>query len=441
MRNKITARTIAATWITVCILTGSLPAAAATAPRTEQRTRSLIPDALIKLSSHYAVVVDKQMQRVYAFRRNREGVEKVFEAPCSTGKTSGPKMVSGDSKTPEGILFATKIYRDKDLSSTYGCLAFHLNYPNIMDRREGKNGNNIWIHGTDRKLRAFQTNGCVALTNKNITDLSSFITLEETPIIISSSITWVPEATLHPTKIELESMMNEWWGALRNGDLQKMKRFYIAEESMDRVSLEAFSNKLASWKQMDMPVSCHSENTSILYHDLYTVITFDHVISHKDESWTCGRRKLYLEKHNDRWSITAERITPASTGTQFAARLNEIEDIIEARTDIEGMIARWKKSWQSGDIDTYGSHYASDFRGYGMNLDEWLRYKADLTRVNKNITITIKNLKVIPENTTATAIFTQRYESTGHSDFGTKTMMFKKIDNRWKIVKESWKAL
>jgi murein L,D-transpeptidase YafK len=442
MRNKkATGFTIAVAWIAVCLLAGSFSPASAVAPWTEQQKQSLIPEALINLSSNYAVVVDKQMQRLYAFRQNHEGMEKVFEAPCSTGKNSGPKMISGDGKTPEGILFATRIYRDKDLSSTYGCLAFHLNYPNLMDRLEGKDGNNIWIHGTDKKLCAFQTNGCVALTNKNILDLSSFIKLEETPIIIKNSITWVPEATLRPIKTELESVMNLWWEALRSGDLQKINLFYDSEESRDRFSLEALSDKMASWKRMDIPVSSFAENISILHHDRYTVITFDQVIAYKDQSWKCGSRKLFLKKNNDRWSITGERVPLASTGAQFAARLNEIGNAIATRTDIEGMIAQWVKSWQSGDIETYRSHYSPDFRGYGMNLSQWLHYKAGLIAVNKNIRITIENLKVIPGTATAMVIFTQRYESTGHSDFGTKKLRLKRINNRWKIVRESWKAL
>ena len=442
MRNKkSTLYTLVIAWITTCLLSGLLSPAYAALGSTVKQNQALIPEALINLSADYAILVDKKMQKLYAFQRNHAGVEKVFEAPCSTGKNSGPKMVSGDGKTPEGILFATRIYSDRELSSTYGCMAFQLNYPNLMDRKEGKNGNNIWIHGTNKKLRAFQSNGCITLTNKNILDLSSFIKLDETPIIIKHHINWVPENTLDPIKTELKSLLNVWWEALKKSDLQEMKRLYDSEESMDFQNLETLTEKLKSWKLSDLDVSCYPENISILHHDRYTIITFDQRIAYKNQSWKHGHCKLFLKKHQDRWSITGDRLQSADTDEQFTARLDEIDRALITRATIEGVITQWVKSWQSSDIQTYRSWYAPDFKGSGMSLKKWMQHKTSLIGMNKNIRITIENLEVIPRSTTVMATFTQRYESTGHSDIGTKTLRLKMINNQWKIYRESWRAL
>ncbi len=429
------------TFSTVLFLSGLLSPSCATSVSTMKQNQSLIPEALINLSSNYAILVDKKMQKLYAFQRNHEGVEKVFEAPCSTGKNSGPKMVSGDGKTPEGILYATRVYSDRELSSTYGCMAFHLNYPNLVDRKEGKNGNTIWIHGTNKKLRAFQSNGCITLTNKNILNLSSYIKLDETPIIIKQHVNWVPQNTLLPIKTELESMLNIWWEALKNNDLQGIKSLYDSEESMDRHNLEALTEKIKLLTTSAIKVTCHPENISILNYDRYSVITFDQMITYKDQSWKCGHRKLFLMKHGNRWNITGDRLQAADTDEKFTARLDEIGTVITTRKSIENFIAQWVKSWQSGDMQSYRSHYTPDFKGYGMNLEQWIQHKARLIEVNKSIHITVENLSVIPRSSSVIATFTQRYESTGHSDLGTKQMRLKMINNRWKINRESWKEI
>jgi len=427
-------------WITTSALSCLLFSACAALGSTVEQHQSLIPEALINLSADYAILVDKKAQRLYAFQRNHTGVEKVFEAPCSTGKNSGPKMISGDGKTPEGILFATRIYSVKELSSTYGSMAFHLNYPNLMDRKEGRNGNNIWIHGTNKKLRAFQSNGCVTLTNKDILDLSSFIKLDETPIIIKHHIKWVPEDTLTALKSEVESVLHAWWDAFKKDELQEMKRLYDSEKSMDHNNIKALAEKLTSWKTSGIEVTCNPANISILNHDRYTVVTFDQLITYRNQSWQCGHRKLFLKKHDDRWNIAGDKLHSADVDETFTARLEAIDTAIVTWETIEAFIKQWINSWQSGDMQSYRSYYAPDFKGYGMNLTEWIQYKTGLIGVNKDLCITMENLNVVPRSTTVTATFTQRYESTGHSDIGVKKLRLKMINNNWKIDRESWKA-
>jgi len=110
-----------------------------------------IPDSIVALSSGYIIIVDKQYQKIYVFQKNGT-FSKVFETTCSTGKNSGSKQVAGDAKTPNGIFFATNILRNPGPPEIYGSMAFPLDYPTITDKRAGRNGNNIWIHGTTKTL-------------------------------------------------------------------------------------------------------------------------------------------------------------------------------------------------------------------------------------------------------------------------------------------------
>ena len=121
-----------------------------------------IPDSIVSLSSGYIIVVDKQFQKIYVFHKNGN-FSKVFEASCSTGKNPGSKQVAGDAKTPNGIFFVTKNLPNPGPPEIYGSMAFPLDYPTISDKRAGRDGNNIWIHGTTKTLLPTQSKGCVVL--------------------------------------------------------------------------------------------------------------------------------------------------------------------------------------------------------------------------------------------------------------------------------------
>ena len=66
--------------------------------------------------------------------------------------------------------------RSRRSYSFYGTAAFPISYPNEWDRRQGRNGFGIWLHGTpsdtySRPPRA--SDGCVVLTNQDIQTMNS----------------------------------------------------------------------------------------------------------------------------------------------------------------------------------------------------------------------------------------------------------------------------
>ena len=103
------------------------------------------------------------------------------------GRILVPKKKEGDEKTPEGIYFITKKYIDNKVT-VFGTKAFHLNYPNIFDTIDGRDGNGIYIHGTNRKLRHNNTNGCVTLNDHDLASLAKSLKVDTMPIIIVSSL-------------------------------------------------------------------------------------------------------------------------------------------------------------------------------------------------------------------------------------------------------------
>ncbi|MFH1490864.1 MAG: L,D-transpeptidase, partial [Pseudomonadota bacterium] len=150
----------------------------------------LVPGPLLKWpekGSDYAVLVDKGAQKVWVYHRD-DPYRPVKSYTVSTGENDGPKSRQNDRKTPEGIYFFTNAYVERELAPIYGPRAFPLDYPNPVDSIEGKKGYGIWFHGLNKPLKPKDTNGCIALENRDINELADYITLHDTPVVISSRI-------------------------------------------------------------------------------------------------------------------------------------------------------------------------------------------------------------------------------------------------------------
>jgi murein L,D-transpeptidase YafK len=413
--------------------------------------RGKVPNSLLKLSSGFVVFVDKRQQQVYVFQSVHGKLEKVFEAPCSTGKVPGPKMVEGDAKTPIGIFFATRFARMPDTSTTYGAMVYYLDYPNLFDKRAKRNGDNIWIHGTNKPLQPNQSNGCVALRNQDLENLSRYIFLGKTPIIIEESISWVNQKDLQPYSDELERLARTWTKSIVDGDERTHQRLYLQEgfePSTERKGLlkKAAQLRTAKWHFDVMPrdmTICRIDNTA--------VIMFDQVLSLKSfDDVHSSYVRLYLERYTTGWFIV-EGFKPAPvhpkretvvTALQ-AGNGRKAETVAtgsegkKAEREVAQLIERWGNSWEKGRMDRYGACYASNFRAQGKNLKAWVAYKQDLSKRYKNIRVRTENLRVAVQGDRATATFKQYYSASNIKSSGLKKLDLIRINGEWKITRET----
>ena len=136
----------------------------------------------------YLILIEKNLQRLRVLEHDGE-LKVVAEYFSATGENFGIKEISGDAKTPEGIYFITKIFIDKKVT-IFGDKAFHLDYPNFYDLEAGRNGNGIYIHGTNKELKPNSTNGCITMINSDLDDLEKYLHQAVTPVVI------VPELKL-----------------------------------------------------------------------------------------------------------------------------------------------------------------------------------------------------------------------------------------------------
>lgn len=126
------------------------------------------------------VKVDKSERKMYLLKNNV--VIKTYHISLGANP-KGHKQQEGDEKTPEGNYILD--YKKED-SSFYR--AMHISYPNTQDIKRAKQkgvpaGGFIMVHGQRNKLgwlslitqRFNWTNGCIALTNKEMDEFMSLV--------------------------------------------------------------------------------------------------------------------------------------------------------------------------------------------------------------------------------------------------------------------------
>ena len=127
------------------------------------------------LPKNFMVVVEKYSSKLYVLQEESEQLRIVKAYDVSTGEKSGRKRVQGDLKTPVGIYEVRELLNDPQLEPKYGPRAFVLSYPNKYDKKIGRTGGGIWLHGTGIGERTPDTKGCVELTDKHILALDEWI--------------------------------------------------------------------------------------------------------------------------------------------------------------------------------------------------------------------------------------------------------------------------
>jgi murein L,D-transpeptidase YafK len=388
-----------------------------------------IPDSIVSLSSGFVVVVDKKFQKLYVFHKS-DSFSKVFEAPCSTGKNQGDKQVEGDARTPNGIFFTTRILRNPGPPETFGSLAFPLDYPTLSDQRAGKDGNNIWIHGTTNTLLPNQSNGCVVLRDSDLKRLENFILLNRTPVIISEQINWVPQNHVSPFKKELQQILMVWNKAFVEKDIKKLDSLYREGAEIKGKRRDALHDKIKNLKIINKHFALQPRDISILQDVNNAVIIFDQIFNVTDNNIFQGfYNKLVLERIDNTWFVVDDATTPAATAKLVATSQN-------TQDEIRSLVNQWQTSWSAGDMKAYRNCYAPDFSSRSMDLDAWIAHKISVRDKSRNIRIRTDNLKISSSGNSATVSFTQYYTSSIFRSSGKKTLELKKINGDWKIHRE-----
>ncbi|MCK5163965.1 MAG: L,D-transpeptidase [Desulfobacula sp.] len=408
-------------------------------------TELTLPSAIIKLPENENVIlVEKKSQTLFLYTLKADGLVIQFQIPCSTGEVNGIKQKAGDKKTPEGIYFLKDEYEDKYLSPIYGKKAFPTDYPNFIDKRAGKNGSAIWIHGTNKKLEPMDSNGCIALENSNILKLSEYVNLDSTPVILVEEIEKSDKANLIKREKDINHMLSQWIQAIENQSYHNYLSFYSRKYLPQITWWEDWRKLRNKADKSGSILKVKRARTGIYYHNRVFVAVFDCFLAAENKKILIGKRKLFLENQNDNYKIIGDIFQSISKDFQIAeaplvaAAKTFVKPVSKKESVIE-TVNQWLAVWSVKDMDKYASFYANNFNSDGMNKKSWVQRKQNLAKKYDFINVTGSQFKVKLRKKICEVTFFQEYESSVFSTQGTKRLKLVNKGGLWKIYQESWK--
>lgn len=272
-----------------------------------------VPRYLLQLQANqkYAIVVDTQKSRLYLYQNDKGTPRFVADYYITHGKLGAEKAREGDQKTPIGVYHVTASLPRQKLTDFYGSGAFPISYPNDWDRRMGRNGHGIWLHGTpsdtfSRPPKA--SDGCVVLANQDLNALAQNLQIGLTPVIISNSIEWLSLDDWQAERKSLLSMIEEWRRDWESLDTDRYARHYsrkFKSDSQDYTSWIEHKRKVNTGKRW---IKVSAENISMFRNpgrEEYVVVTFDQDYQSSNLS-NVMKKQQYWIKEDGRWKIVHE---------------------------------------------------------------------------------------------------------------------------------------
>jgi murein L,D-transpeptidase YafK len=285
-----------------------------------ENSPKMLPAPILELDpfyTHHVIVAEKSTHLLHLFKNNEGRPELVKSYQMTTGKKTGDKNSEGDLKTPEGIYSFVDFMTNKELLQKsgpagviYGAGAFVTDYPNPVDSRMGKGGSGIWLHSTNDETRidkGLDSKGCVVTGNADLIDVSKFIELYKTPIVIVQDLVYLNEKTHEAKRAEIKKSIDGWLAAWKNKNIDSYMSYYSPTEFSDQKG--NFSKykayKSAVFQNPGKPV-IELDNYSIIEGKNYAVVNFTQKYQSNTINDT-GKKTLYLKQDNNYdWKIVSE---------------------------------------------------------------------------------------------------------------------------------------
>lgn len=272
-----------------------------------------VPRYLLQMrpDQKHAVVIDTQRSRLYLYQ-NDNGIPRfVADYYIAYGKSGTEKIKEGDKKTPVGVYHITSSIPRQKLPDFYGSGAFPINYPNEWDKKQGRNGYGIWLHGTPSDTFSRppkSSDGCVVLANTDLDALAKNLQLGTTPVIISNSIEWLSLDDWQAERKALLAMIDEWRRDWESLDIERYARHYargFTSGRKGRANWIAHKKKVNAGKQW---IKVTIENLSMFRNpgkDEYVVVTFEQDYQSNNLNNRTQKRQYWI-KEDGRWKIVHE---------------------------------------------------------------------------------------------------------------------------------------
>ena len=278
-----------------------------------ERPADRVPRYLVQLQPEqkYALVVDTSKSTLYVFENHGGNVRYLADYYISSGKNGIDKLREGDKKTPLGVYHVTSSMPREKLADLYGTGAFPINYPNEWDRREGRKGSGIWLHGTpsDTFSRPPQaSDGCVVLTNRDLDAIRQRMQIGLTPVIISSAVEWVQPQAITGTRQELNGALESWRRDWESLDTERYLKHYSPAFTSGNQDYKEFAKQKRQVNSGKQWVKVKLDRVSIFLYpgkQQLAVVTFDQDYTSSNLSNRMRKRQYWI-KDGASWRIVQE---------------------------------------------------------------------------------------------------------------------------------------
>lgn len=282
---------------------------------TERPPANALPRQFIDipLSTRHVIAIDASRSRMYLFENDAHGMKLVSDNYVSLGALGVDKSEQGDQRTPLGVYFITSRLAARQLKDFYGPGALTLNYPNEYDRRRGKTGGGIWLHGVPPQNFArppHSTDGCVVLANADLDRLLRDVSPRRTPVVIAPRLDWVPNATgqIERERTVARGLVEQWRMARSSGNVSKLMGFYSQQFSSGNIDFAQWPKVLDKELSASRGRESELKEVSILsWRDTseILIVTFGEVLKGQ---LTGPMKRQYWGKEGGQWKIFFEGV-------------------------------------------------------------------------------------------------------------------------------------
>ena len=272
-----------------------------------------LPRSILQLhpGQKHALVVDSRRSRLYVFENADGRPQYVADYYVTLGKGGDGKAREGDQKTPIGVYHVTANLPRQKLTDFYGAGAYPINYPNEWDKRLGRNGYGIWVHGTppdtySRPPRA--SDGCIVLANPDLLSVGRFMHVGMTPVIIANEVEWADAAAVQAERVALAGALESWRSDWESRDTGRYLAHYAATFRSETLDLPAWAAHKRSVNAAKKWIRVGLARVSMLRYPNqadFVVVTFQQDYRSSNLSNTVHKRQ-YWQKQDGRWRILYE---------------------------------------------------------------------------------------------------------------------------------------
>lgn len=280
--------------------------------RVQQQTVTAAPRFIWQLNAQqrYAIVVDTSKSTLYLYENVNGAPRYVENFYISQGKKGSDKLSEGDQKTPLGVYFVNAHLSKKQLTDFYGSGAYPINYPNEWDTRQGRNGHGIWLHGTPSDTYSrppLASNGCVVLSNDDLSHLGKSVQVGTTPVIITNKMELSDDADMAEQAALLKAI-EQWRSDWSSLDTDSYLNHYASDFAAGNFKLDSWSaqkrlvNSGKSWIKVglsDLSIFPYPNQPNLV------VVNFEQDYASNNLANRMKKRQYWMKRDN-RWQIVYE---------------------------------------------------------------------------------------------------------------------------------------